>query len=109
MNRDELDALESALSVTLPAYYRSAALDGRLDRLLNSDANSITAINRAFRQGDFGDEAWPHHMFAFGDDGGGNMFCLDLSTPNNNVFRRDHETLELIPEAADFDAWLGSR
>ena len=107
MKTEELDAIERALSIRLPRAYRSAAEAGRLQRLLNADHTSVVAINRAFRAGEFGDRDWPHHMFAFADDGGGNHFCLDLSVPGgSHVLCRDHETLELVPEADDFERWL---
>ena len=107
MKTEELDSIEQALGIRLPSAYRSAAEAGRLQRLLNSDSTSVIAINRAFREGEFDDLDWPHHMFAFADDGGGNHFCLDLSSPEGSrVLRRDHETLELIPEADDFERWL---
>jgi hypothetical protein len=106
---DELDAIERALGVRLPPAYRSAAEAGRLQRLLNADPTSVVAINRAFRAGEFGDRDWPHHIVAFADDGGGNHFCLDLSAPaTSRVLCRDHETLELVAEADDFERWLES-
>ena len=42
----------------------------------------------------------------FGDDGGGNFFCLDLSSPSTKVLLRYHETLELLHEAGEFEPWL---
>jgi hypothetical protein len=104
---DELDSIERALDIRLPRAYHSAAEAGRLQRLLNADSTSVIAINRAFREGEFGDRDWPNHMFAFADDGGGNHFCLDLSSPGaSHVLCRDHETLELMAEADDFERWL---
>ena len=109
MRAKELDAIEQALGIKLPSVYRSAAEAGRLNRLLNADGNSLVAINRAFRAGEFGDHDWPHHIFAFADDGGGNYFCLDVSGVGSQVFRRDHETLELVLEAEEFERWLDGR
>ena len=108
MQADDLDAIERELGIRLPTVYRAAAEAGRLAGLLNADRRSVVAINRAFRNGDFGDRDWPPHMFAFADDGGGNSFCLDLSTGRSRVVCRDHETLELVPEADDFEQWLES-
>ena len=93
----------------MPAAYRAAATSGRLEELPNSDARSVVAITRAFRNGDFGDREWPASLFAFADDGGGNHFCIDLSSPRSRVVCRDHETLELVPESDDFDEWLNSQ
>jgi hypothetical protein len=104
---EELDSIERALGIQLPGVYRSAAEAGRLERRLNADATSVIAINLAFRAGEFGDRDWPHDKFAFADDGSGNFFCLDLSSPEGrHVLCRDHETLELAPEADDFERWL---
>jgi hypothetical protein len=103
----ELDAIERVLGVDLPPAYRAAAVSGRLERLLNADSTSVIAINRALRAGDFSDRNWPHHMFAIADDGSGNLFCLDLSSREpSRVLCRDHETLELLAEAIDFERWL---
>jgi hypothetical protein len=106
MTSDELEGMEVALEVRLPAFFRTAALEGRLAKLLNADARSAIAITRAFRAGDFGDENWPNHLLAFADNGSGDFFCLDLSTSAKAVLCRDHETLEITHEADDFDAWL---
>ncbi len=108
MNQDELDAIAKGLGITLPGFYRSAALAGRLEPagIINTDARSVIAINHALRDGEFGDEDWPKHVFAFGDDGGGNFFCLDLSSPGTKVLLRHHETLELLHEAGEFEPWL---
>jgi hypothetical protein len=109
VDKSELDAIESALGIRLPPAYRAAAEAGHLDRLLNADLASVVAINRALRDGDFGDSDWPHGMFAFADDGGGNHFCLDLSAPRLRVLSRDHETLEVGTEAEDLETWLKGR
>ena len=106
MTPHDLQFMEVRLDVTLPAFYKTAALDGRLGKLLNADATSVTAITRAFRAGEFGDESWPHHFFAFADNGCGDHFCLDLSKSGMAVLCRDHETLEVNHEADDFDTWL---
>src|SRR5205814_9640236 len=109
LQADEVAEIERTRGVRVPPGYRSAAEAGCLERLLNADPTSVVAINRVLRAGEFGDRDWPHHMFAFADNGGGNHFCLDLSAPaTSRVLCRDHETLELVPEADDFERWLES-
>jgi len=93
MRSVDLDGIEQALGIKLPVAYRAAATEGRLEGLLNSDAGSVVAITHAFRNGDFGDRDWPATLFAFADDGAGNHFCIDLSSPRSRVVCRDHETL----------------
>ena len=52
MQSADLDEIEQALGISLPAAYRAAATSGRLEELPNSDARSVVAITRAFRNGD---------------------------------------------------------
>jgi hypothetical protein len=108
LDSTELDSLEQSLGISLPHYYRDSATQGRLAGLLNADAQSVAAINNAFRSGEFGDEGWPVHIFAFADNGAGDFYCLDISSPGSEVLFRDHETLEREREADDFDEWLAS-
>jgi len=106
VNLQDLDKVEKSLGVDLPAYYRKAATEGRLTGLLNADAQSVTAINNAFRNGEFDDEDWPYYILAFADNGYGDFYFLDLSAQNSKVLIRDHETLERDLEADNFDEWL---
>lgn len=106
MNQHEIEVIETSLGINLPASFRRASASGLLSRILNSDSQSVAAINLAFRSGEFGDSDWPHQMFAFGDDGAGNFYCLDLSSDSNRVLIRDHETRQLIPEAESFSDWI---
>ena len=108
MNIQDLDKVEKSLDVDLPAYYRKAVTEGRVAGLLNADAQSVTAINIAFRNGEFGDKDWLSHVFAFAfaDNGSGDFYCLDLSAQHSKVLIRDHETFERNQEADDFDEWL---
>lgn len=109
MTHDELEGLERALGITLPAAYLRAVMAGRLRAFQNADPGSVAAITQAFRAGDFGDPAWPPGLFAFADNGMGDHYCLDASRQDTRVFRRDHETLEIVEEHPDFEAWLASR
>ena len=106
MTESELNSIETALGLSLPEFYRQAAIDGLLTRVLNSNAQSVVAINGAFRNGEFGDTDWPAHLFAFGDDGAGNFYCLDVSGDSEEVLLRDHETLEIAAEADSFLQWI---
>ena len=106
MTNDDLRMIEDRLRITLPEFYRRAAIDGRLANVLNSDATSVVAINEAYRSGEFGDLDWPNQRLAFGNDGAGDSFCLDLTSDNRRVLSRDHETLEISVLAHDFDPWL---
>lgn len=108
MNLAEIAVIEGTFGITLPDSYRRADTSDMLSNILNSDSQSVTAINHALRNGDFGDTDWPNHLFEFGDDGGGNFYCLDLSSDNERVLIRDHETLQLIPEAESFFDWIRS-
>ena len=106
MTNEEILMIEAQLEVVLPSYYKQAALAGRFAEPIHADAKTIVAINRAFRNGDFGDEQWHHQMVAIGHDGGGNYFCLSTNSPDSGVYLRDHETLEVALEYDSFDAFV---
>lgn len=106
MKIEDLNLIESALGIALPGCYRSAALDNRFQEPIHDDAQSIIAINRSFRNGDYGDEQWPPSLFAMGHDGAGNYFCIDVDHADKGVLLRDHETQEISPCAESIAEWL---
>ncbi len=106
MKDDELFRIERELAIPLPNDYRRAARDGSLDYVLNSHADAVIGINRAFRSGEFGDRAWPDTRLAFGEDGAGNFYCLDVESPRSEVLLRDHETLAVHVVGESLNLWL---
>jgi len=71
MTRDDIANIEAQLDVVLPKAYVQAALAGRFPDPVHDDAQSIIAVNSAFRAGDFGDQNWRRNLVAIGHDGGG--------------------------------------
>ena len=106
MTNEDIATIEAQLEVVLPSYYKLVALAGRFADPIHDDAKTIVAINRAFRNGDFGDEEWHHQMVAIGHDGSGNYFCLRTDSPSSGVYLRDHETLAVTQEYDTFDAFV---
>ena len=106
MTPDDIADIEAQLGVVLPKAYVQAALADRFADPVHDDAQSIIAINSAFRAGEFGDENWSSKLVAIGHDGGGNYFCLDTGAPDGGVYLRDHETLEVAKEYESFDEFL---
>ena len=114
MTSEDLDRIESALGITLPASYRRrvspfpipAAADNT-DLGLWDDADRLIAYNRELRRGAPGGvPPWPSHFFAIGDPGDGSPFALDLR--DESVWWVDHSGLDnagTSREVESFDAW----
>jgi hypothetical protein len=106
MTPQDIAAIEAGLNVVLPAPFVDAALSGAFKDPLHDDPGSILAINTSFRAGDYGDADWNPNLLAFGHDGGGNYFCVDVQDLEAGVFVRDHETLEVTRENESFSRFI---
>ena len=95
MTQQDLNTIEEHLGMSLPNSYVTAALSGVFSEPIHNDAQSIIGINMALRSGEFGDASWNPNLLAFGHDGGGNYYCIDVQDLGAGVFLRDHETLEV--------------
>lgn len=117
MTDAELDEIESALDIQLPASYRKTmrsfpipAYVGNSDAYLWDDASKLIEENLLLRKGDGGSaKPWPQHFYCLGRAGGGDVNALDLRTPEAAVWWVDHSHLDLpssFQSHASFDAWL---
>lgn len=118
---EQIDAASTELSVTLTGGYRlflrrfgwvvlgSTEIFG-----LGGDVPSylsLTAMTRSERQE--AHPALPTHLVPLMNDGGGNLYCLDVRVPGEPpVVFWDHEAgteQEPVSVAEDFVIWLSSR
>lgn len=126
MTEADLDRIESALALKLPASYRQLMLDyplwlpaeqphwSEVERWeLANDADRIISFNQEVRSAEpgefFDDRPWPPHYFVIGSERGQNWFFLDLASGSDAVWMFHHEEGELRREAsslAEFPAAL---
>ena len=126
MTNAELDRIESALGVKLPAFYRRFMLDyprwlpekqpdwSDVERgELANEPNRVIHFNRyvrGFGPGEFFDDRpWPDHYFVIGSEEEQNWYFLDLEGGSEAVFLFHHEEGEVRREAeslAEFPAAL---
>ena len=112
MTGAELDAIESCLSVRLPAYYREFMLnyppalveakkdfgwfrESPAERQLQRSARSLLEMNEDLRRPGTpwtaDDGPWPPCYFAIGNDQCGNYWCIDLTTTDPGIWFYDHD------------------
>ncbi len=108
MTSADIKTIEDQLGIVLPLPYVEAALAGAFTDPLHDDPGSIIGINKSFRSGDFGDQHWNKNFLAFGHDGAGNYFCIDVQNIGTGVFVRDHETLAVTKEHDSFSIFFCS-
>jgi hypothetical protein len=126
MTEADLDRIESALALKLPAAYRQfmlaypAWLPGKqpdwsdVERWeLANDPEQVIRFNqyvRGFGPGEFFDNGpWPPHFFVIGSEQNQNWYFLDLACGSDVVFLFHHEEGEVRRDAeslAEFPAAL---
>ncbi len=116
MTDADLDRIESALGLALPAFYRRFMLDyprwlaqkqprwSDVEKWeLADDPERVIGFNRyvrGFRPGAFFDDrTWPNHYFVIGSERNQNWFFLDLAGGSEAVFLYHHEEGEVRHEA----------
>jgi hypothetical protein len=95
-----LKLIESELNINLPSFYNSAIqsypftafddLDFVEDNLVR-DAEWIIENNSKLRSSTFFGKEWPQYYFAFGHDGLGNYFFLNLKENDLAIYFADHD------------------
>jgi len=116
MTNTELDRIESALDVKLPAFYRQYMLnyplwltekqpewsDVAMGEFAN-DADRIIEFNRYVRGAGpdefFDDRTWPLHYFVIGSECEQNWYFLDLASGSETVYLFQHEMGDVAPAA----------
>ncbi len=116
MKAADLDRIESTLRIELPEAYRSAMLRfsvpacvGNTDTYLWDDADRLISENLALRDGSDGNvKPWPPRFYCLGRAGGGDVYAIDLESPDHAVWWVDHSHLDNPSSAATgdtFTAW----
>jgi hypothetical protein len=112
----ELDRIESALNLKLPAFYRLYMLSyprwmmevqpswsdvARWE--FADDPDRVIHFNRHVREAEpeefFDDGEWPKHYFVIGSEAGQNWYFLDLVTGSEAVYLYHHEMGDVRREA----------
>lgn len=126
MSDADMDRIESALALKLPASYRRFMLDyprwlpakqpdwSDVEKWeLADDPDRVIRFNqyvRGFGPGEFFDDGpWPAHYFVIGSERDQNWYFLDLASGSDAVFLFHHEEGEIRREAdslAEFSAAL---
>jgi hypothetical protein len=117
MTDADLDRIESALALTLPAFYRRFMLDYPRQLAekqpewsdvqkwqLADDPERVIHFNRYVREAApgefFDDRAWPPHYFVIGSEQEQNWYFLDLASGSEAVYLFHHEMGE-VHQVAD--------
>jgi hypothetical protein len=117
MTKADLDRIEAALDLKLPAFYRKAML--RYPRWLAekqpawsdvarwefaNDPDRVIHFNRYVREAEpgefFDDRPWPPHYFVIGSEAEQNWYFLDLASGSEAVYLFHHEMGDVHQEAA---------
>jgi len=111
MTASDLESIESALAIALPAEYRAAMrayplnpADANSQIALRDDARAVIAFNRFLRDQFPGE--WEPGYFAIGNSPAGDPYFLDLAAGCPGVWLWDHESHAAAAEAADFGSWV---
>ena len=113
MSPADLNALERALGITLPAPYRAtmerypfAAASQTAELALPDDATRIRELNEEYRRSTLPTGPWPRTAFVIGEDGGESAYVLDLSRTPAVVQEYSFETSQFTDRTADWSAWV---
>jgi hypothetical protein len=115
MTDDQLDAIEAALKVRLPADYRHAVREhstpagGRDDWRFDDPQSVINSTRYPLETGDYSGPDLLLRYVAVGASGGGDKWLLDLDFDGHPVPFLSHETHAVEPEWPSFAAFLADR
>lgn len=125
MTDADLDRIESALDLKLPAFYRRFVLNypqhladeqpewSDIEKWeLANDPDRVIHFNqyvRDARPGEFFDDrAWPTHYFVIGSEQEQNWYFLDLQSESEVVYLFHHEMGDVAQEAPSLAAFPDS-
>ncbi len=99
MTEEDLQRIETELSLTLPVFYKKTMLDyplpgGNAENFgLCTCPREIIEKNTGNRNKGFFGVPWPKHLFVIGFDGCGNYYFIDLHGDDQRIYLADHETV----------------
>lgn len=116
MNQKDYIEIEQALLLSLPKSYKLIMKDYPFegyvflphiyDELWN-DSSTIIEMNKELRESGFFETGeWEDSWLAFGHDGFGNYWYLDLSEKESKVYLADHEGSMKEIAAHSFQDWV---
>jgi hypothetical protein len=113
MTRDDLREIEVCFGLRLPAEYcelllaypRELPTNVQGTELLSHPAD-ITNENRSVRAGPLWGVEWPSQYFVVGDDGAGNLYCIDTQQSPAPVLFFDHDDRSFRQEAPSLAQWI---
>ena len=100
MNQFDFDTVEKKLGITLPTFYKNAIINypfkaqDDLDDIEDSlvcDHKWLIDENIELREKGFFDQEWPNYFYAFGKDGFGNYYFINLRDDDQSIYFADHE------------------
>ena len=122
MKEAEIQKIESALKVQLPKYYRNFLLKHSEDlraaseklplrALLHYDADSVISDNEQVRNTrdpfvNQDTEMWPSKYLVAGNNGAGDMWCVDLTSDGREIWYFDHEGGGFEKSHDSFDEYM---
>jgi hypothetical protein len=111
MTEADLRRIELALGLTLPSHYRTVMQQYPFgpdtvaqDCAMPDDANRVVEQNLGYRKHGFFGAAWSTQYFAFGHNGFGDAFYLDLSLERSPVFCAQHDSGAFVTESPSLEA-----
>jgi len=116
MTLDDIDSVEKALSLQLPAEYKQF-ITNYPRRLANTEAPDYACLddaavliseNQAVRGGHFYGQEWPKDLFLIGTNGCGDSYAIDMTVSPVAVQFFDHERLEFVPFAPSLDSFVAN-
>lgn len=114
MNAQEIEAIESALGIALPAPYRAFLASPRDPGLIDDttvldDPQAIIEATRDYRNGFGGLPPWPAHYLYVGDEADACPYVLDCVS--GTLFRSDkgHPTKRPLERYSDFAAFVAAK
>ena len=113
MTEADLRRIEQALGLALPSAYRAVMQQYPVgpdsvaqDCAMPDDADRVIEQNLGYREHGFFGAAWPEQYFAFGHNGFGDPFYLDVSLAGSPVFCAQHDSGAFVQESPSLEAWI---